>query len=200
MEHLLISKLDVKHYPLHLWTTEKSPVTVLGCLVSACKITEVEGCWCKLCPQWHSKGESWETCISGIGSMQQYWPMHSALLLPIFVSSRSAWVELPKGEELIFQSQKGDDDWVGGKMGVFPWCVVPLSFLRMHFILSLKRATALQGIRGSAEVLLTQLLQGRITACNHPPGKWAHSLACLVPSSPCPTSSLCITAVTLKNA
>lgn len=81
--------------------------------------------------------------------------------------------------------------WLGG------W--EPLSFLRMHFILSLERAAALQGIRGSAEVLLTQLLQFRTTACNQPPGNWAHLEACLVPSSSCPTSSPCITAVTLEN-
>lgn len=93
---------------------------------SACKIIEeVEGYWCKLCSRWHSKGESWEPCTSGVASVQQYWPINSALLLPIFVSSECLSA-IAKGRKAHLSQSEG---WRGlsgweNKMGVFPLCVV----------------------------------------------------------------------------
>lgn len=111
IKYLPRSKYAINRYTLHGLDSDTSPhslftdlswwlcpsarraqltfVWLHHCLVLACKLAgAAEWCRGKLCPQWHSKGWSWEPCTHR--SVQQCWPTCSAQLLPSFVSSRRA--------------------------------------------------------------------------------------------------------------
>lgn len=64
---------------------------------------------------------------------------------------------LPKRDEQFFQSWEGEGDWLGAPQKE-PSQSPRTPQDTLHALL---RAAALQGIRGSAEVLLTQLLPER---------------------------------------
>lgn len=162
MEYLLISKLDVKHYPFHLWTKEKSPVTVLGCLVSVSRLQKT----------WKDAGAN--SILSGTAKERAGSPAHQVQWVR---SSIGQCIQpcyfpflFPQGvpecnwqkKELIFQSQKGEDNWVGGNIRWEFSCDVLFPVHSSGCILHSLKKELLQC--RALEDVLTQLLQDRSTA------------------------------------